>query len=177
MLGVVVCCCCVLVLGGVGVGCGCWFWTLRFLLAPDLLADPLASVFSFSHLHFHSLCLSLGVFSLNFSDVFEGRSPQMCPCGFLDCRTLADFWALLFGAPPLWGSTMTPTRSRIGLAQNWIGPNWIGPGWVWPEMDWPKIWPQLGWLKLVRSGWQKQDWPTSVSTTEANVMKDCVHEW
>ena len=35
---------------------------------------------------FRSFCLSLGVFSLNFGGVFEGRCPQMCPFWLSGCR-------------------------------------------------------------------------------------------
>ena len=44
---------------------------------------PKISLFSLSHRKIRSLLPSLGVFSLNFGGVFEGRGPQMCTFGVL----------------------------------------------------------------------------------------------
>ena len=116
-----VCCCCVLLLCvGVGcwlLGVGCWCWCGYFgpsgsPLAPNPPADlpartpllwtpcagppyarppKISLFFSVSRSHFHSFCLSLGVFTLNFGGVFEGQDNQMCTFGVLgqSCETPA----------------------------------------------------------------------------------------
>ena len=96
----VLCCLFVVLLLCVVCWCGCWFWTLRFPLAPDppadhpapdplrwttprLTAQNFALFFLLLPLHFRSFCLSLGVFSVNFGGVFEGRDRHMCTLGVL----------------------------------------------------------------------------------------------
>ena len=102
---VVVCCCCVLVLG-VGCWCGCWFWTLRFppCAGPPYARPPKISlIFPLPPPFSLFLSLSLGVFSLNFGSVFEGRDNQMCTFGLSDCRVKPR---------RLWGPPALDTTAR-----------------------------------------------------------------
>ena len=145
-------CCCLCV----GCWCGCWCWTLRFSTSagPLLRWTTLRwtaqnfALFSLSRSHFRTF--SLGVFSLNFGGVFQGRDPQMCTFGLSACRV----------KPRRRNHTQTTTHRqqhtntsnglakigwhKIGLAQNWIG----------PKLDWPKIGLAQNWI------WPKRSLPT-----------------
>ena len=92
------------------------------------------ALFSLPPLFSFFYSLSLGVFSLNFGGVFEGREPQMCTFGLSGCRVIP--WRLVkwwrerekkreilgtpsFRAPPFGARFflgLGPTQ--IGLAQN-----------------------------------------------------------
>ena len=98
------CCCCVVVV--CCCVCCCLFCVLLVVAGPPC-ADPLRRgppsagppsigppprtaqnfpLFSLSRPFSFFFCLSLGVFSLNFGGVFEGRDPQMCTFGLSGCR-------------------------------------------------------------------------------------------
>ena len=51
--------------------------------APKGGGPKISRFFSLSHTHFRSFCLFLGVFSLNFGGVFDGRDLEMCTFGVL----------------------------------------------------------------------------------------------
>ena len=106
---VVLCCvvlCCVLsvwrgyLFHGIRVGFHVWVLVSRFGLDRPSLDRPspgppkISLFFSLSRRKIRSFLPSLGVFSLNFGGVFEGRDPQMCTFGVLwlscsnYCRTL-----------------------------------------------------------------------------------------
>ena len=95
----VVLCCVVCCLSGVGtVSFHVWVLVSRFGLdrpspgppfpwtALPLDRPKFRSFFSLSRRKIRSFLPSLGVFSLNFGGVFEGRDPQMCTFGLSGCR-------------------------------------------------------------------------------------------
>ena len=64
------------------------FWSSRFSLprtAPSARTAQNFALFFSLPPEISFFLLSLGVFSLNFGGVFEGRHPQMCTFGLSDC--------------------------------------------------------------------------------------------
>ena len=86
--------------------------------APDLPAPdrPKFRFFFPLPLPFRTFSRPLGVSSLTFGGVYEGRDPQMCTFGLSGCR-VKPRWLCgpPLGAPPPLGPTMTHTRSQNGL--------------------------------------------------------------
>ena len=129
-----------------GFTCGCWFQGLVWTALPGTALPPEISFF----------LLSLGVFSLNFGGVFEGRDPQMCTFGFLglSCETPAALKPPGFhGAPQHGGPPFgAPPRLTPRFGQNWIGQNWF-----WPKLAGPKTkMAKIGLAKMVKSGWPNE---------------------
>ena len=132
-----------------------WLWSLWLLLvwtAPDHppqdrpSAEPpkISLFFPLSRPPFCSFSVSLGVFSLNFGGVFEGRDPEMCTFGVLglSCKIVAGEGKKreIVGSPPFGarrvfvlpcfifillflfffekeGQTKTPILAKVGLAK------------------------------------------------------------
>ena len=69
----------------VGVG----FKIFRLVMFGSLDLPEFRSFFSIPRLHFRSFSPSLGVFSLNFGGVFEGRGPEMARLEFSGCHVRA----------------------------------------------------------------------------------------
>ena len=64
-------------------------WGPEGLGAQRLGGPKFRAFFSLSRRKFRSLCLSLGVFSLNFGCFFESLCPQMCTFGLSGCPVKA----------------------------------------------------------------------------------------
>ena len=82
MLSLLLCCCCFVVV--------VWFCLVVVVgldsAGPPSAGPPKISLFFFPlPPPFRSLCVSLGVFSLNFGGFCEDRDPQMCTFGLSGC--------------------------------------------------------------------------------------------